>query len=273
MYKALDQSIRDSEKLAEVSDFAYRVWNQGLATSDMAGRIPAAPKRFWAHAMPLVEYDEQRILAAIQELAAKRLVHLYEADGKRYMVYHEHEDHNKGMKNLRNVHPACPPPPQNLCYCVTYAAGEEAASADATAVPTAEPSTGVPLSLLFSPVHVPVPVPAQEGVQGEKRPPIEADSWVFSMVKVLKSRGCPNKDETIRTWVNTISGRLGRQRSEELFRFGNVANMPVTEIYDNNCKEVKGGNGKQQQAPGARSTGAFSLAPGELEKRISGGAG
>jgi hypothetical protein len=268
MYKALDQSVRDSDKLSEISDFAYRVWAQGLATSDMTGRITGSPKKFWAHAMPLVEYNAAKVALAIKELTDKRLVHSYVVDDKTYLVYHEHDEHNKGARNLRNLHPQCPPPPPGLCYCVTYAPGEEIdenpRSADGSVGGSADGTAGVPL--LSSPV--PVPVLSQEGVQGEDKDSApEEDAWLFGMVKVLQARGCPNKAPTIRTWANTIGKKLGRQRAEELFRFGKVANMTVIEIYDANCKEVSGGNGKQP-APGARATGKFSLQPGDLDKKL-----
>lgn len=125
MYKALDQSIRNSEKLADLSDFTYRVWAQGLAASDMVGRITANPRKFWAQAMPLSGFDKDRYEAAFQELVKASLIHLYTVEGKVFMLYHEHDDYNKGTKNLRNIHPECPPPPPNTCYCVVYAKSEE----------------------------------------------------------------------------------------------------------------------------------------------------
>jgi len=125
MYKAKEQSIRDSEKLANLSDFAYRVWDMALTASDLVGRITARPKKLWAQAMPLIPFDEARYTAALEELKREKLVHPYAVEGKEYMVFHDHEDHNKGLKNLRNLRASCPPPPPSLCYCIVYTKDEE----------------------------------------------------------------------------------------------------------------------------------------------------
>src|SRR6188768_1338758 len=102
MYKAMHQSMRDSEKLANLSDFAFRVWEMGCVASDLTGRITANPKRFWAQAMPLCPFDQTKLTMAFNELQDARLVHRYDVDGKPYMVYHDHDEHNKGTKNLKN---------------------------------------------------------------------------------------------------------------------------------------------------------------------------
>lgn len=200
MYKALDQSIRDSEKLAEVSDFAYRVWNQGLATSDMMGRISASPKKFWAHAMPHVQFDQQKIEAAMKELEDKRLVHFYVVDEKKYMVYHNHDEHNKGIKNLKYQKVECPPPPSSLCYCIGYAKSEELeetagdVSAVASAVPTADATVYVHSpSPSPSLVHVTVP----EGVQGEPNP----TSPEAQLIGVAEQQRVIAKPDTLRRYV------------------------------------------------------------------------
>lgn len=132
MYKAMHQSMRDSEKLANLSDFAFRVWEMGCVAADLTGRITANPKKFWAQAMPLVAFDEQKYASAIAEL--KDLVHFYAVEGRPYMVYHDHDEHNKGTKNLKNLRPSCPPPPPTLCYCIVYTPKEDGGVASTTPV-------------------------------------------------------------------------------------------------------------------------------------------
>lgn len=125
MYKAMHQCMRESEKLADISDFAFRTWEMGVVASDVTGRITAKPRLFHAQAYPLVKADEAKVAAALKELEDASLAHRYEVDGKSYLVFHDHDEHNKTMKNLRSQRPECPPPPPNLCYCVTYREGEE----------------------------------------------------------------------------------------------------------------------------------------------------
>jgi len=163
MYKALHQSIRSSEKHAELSDFAERVWTRGLVAADMLGRLTANPMKFHAEAMPMLPYDEARVRAAFDELKKTRLCHFYDVDGKQFMVFHDHDEHNKGGKNLKYQNRSkIPPPSSMLCYCITYSKDEEStdASADGSAVASANVH-----------VHVPVHVQSEDkrGLIGERR--------------------------------------------------------------------------------------------------------
>ena len=135
MYKAMHQSMAHSEKLAALSDFAHRVWTCGVVAADMVGRITAIPVVFHAKAFPLILCDREKIKAAFEELKAAKLCHFYEVEDKPYMVFHDHDEHNKTARNLRNIRPSCPPPMPGLCYCVVYTPKEEGDSS--TPVPTA----------------------------------------------------------------------------------------------------------------------------------------
>lgn len=160
MYKAMHQSMRSSEKLAELSDFAFRVWEMGVVASDVVGRITANPRKFHAEAFPLLKYEEAKLVAAFNELKATNLAHFYDVDGKPYMVFHDHDEHNKSSKNLKHSKTKTPPPPPSLCYCVTYTKEEEGASTVATVVPTVVATTDVH-------VHVPVHDQVQRGSGGD----------------------------------------------------------------------------------------------------------
>ena len=86
--------MRSSEKLGELSHFAFRVWTMGLVASDIVGRITANPRTFHVEAMGMLDYQEAPLLAAFNELKALNLCHFYEVNGKPYMVFHDHDEHN-----------------------------------------------------------------------------------------------------------------------------------------------------------------------------------
>lgn len=118
MYKALDESVSTSEKLAAISDFAFRVWACGLARADIMGRIDAKLRQFRALVVPLVACDDAKVEAAVQELEACGLLHLYAVAGHRYGIYHDHDAYNVGLRNLVNQRSKCPDPPIGLCRCI-----------------------------------------------------------------------------------------------------------------------------------------------------------
>lgn len=118
MYKALDESVSTSEKLASISDFAFRVWACGLARADIMGRIDAKLRQFRALVVPLVACDDAKVEAAVQELGTAGLLHLYNVAGHRYAIYHDHDAYNVGLRNLVNQRSKCPEPPTGLCRCI-----------------------------------------------------------------------------------------------------------------------------------------------------------
>lgn len=238
MYKAMHQSMRDSEKLANLSDFAFRVWEMGCVASDLTGRITANPKKFWAQAMPLVNFDEAKYAAAIAEL--KGLVHFYEVDGKKFMVFHDHDEHNKGTKNLRNIRPSCPPPPPNLCFCVVYTKKEEGGvPAVPTADGTADSTAGVqdPVPVL---VHVPLP---------EKNPEQFPDSPESRLVRLaLKAKLIFASERQLRTHISGWLADKGFQYLESLLMNDAIRGKDVFWVHETYFKPQK--NGKAP--PGAR---------------------
>lgn len=203
MYKAMHQSMRSSEKLAELSDFAFRVWEMGVVASDMVGRISATPRKFHAEAMPLVAFDEAKTRAALAEIFRLNLAHHYEAEGKPYMVFHDHDEHNKSAKNLRNVRSVVPPPPPGLCYCITYARDEEDQTTVPTVVPTVEPTIEA--------------LPASDQVLAEKgefdgertRPVIR---HLYQRAKEAKVAG---RKDTLISYIESWVARTDAQRVEQ----------------------------------------------------------
>ena len=160
-------------------------------------------------------YDEAKLLAAFEEL--KPLVHFYTVDGKRYMVFHDHEDYNKGTKNLKyQVRSKIPPPPQNLCPCVMYTKEESggAVSADQSADVSAVASAAVHV-----PSYVHVHVPSSDGdggvEEGETWPPQKATNrgHLWDLFKRAKITGT---DSQRRQYFEAWLAQSGAQRLEQI---------------------------------------------------------
>lgn len=215
MFKALQASIRSSEKLAEASDWAARVWKYGLAASDVFGRIVAGAKKFKAEAMPMLDRTEAQVEAGLEELAQIGLVHPYESEGRRYIVFHKHEDYNKSHKNLKNLRPTYPPPPP-ICPCVQYADSEIPSPAPPPGIeqehernvrgtpvvpPTVPPTGSLPASHAdISPLELCL---RPREVGDDPRTATEAH-LLMTAVRVAK---CPSNEGTIRKHVRALCVR------------------------------------------------------------------
>lgn len=243
MYKAMHQSMRSSEKLAELSDFAFRVWSMGVVASDMVGRITANPKKFFAEVFPMLAYDQAKIMAAFEELKATKLAHFYEVDDKPYMVFHDHDEHNKGTKNLSNLKPVCPPPMQSVCFCVAYTKKEEGDSSSAvrTADGTADVTAGV-----YVPPPVLVPVHVSEGAggveEGETWPPMPATTKgnLWKLFKKAHITGTPSQ---LRQFFEAWYAQAGPQRLEQILMERRIVGKDVFAVqkwyFNDMLKEAK----------------------------------
>lgn len=232
MYKALQDTIGLSTKLSSLTDFQFRVWSMGLAKSDTFGRIQADAKLFKAAAMPLSDVSESKVKTAIEAIERAGLIHLYELGGKRYMVFHDHEQ--AGTGNLRYRKSAFPAPPSSICRCVKTSQDEETGTAVTTAVPTAVTTADVH-------VHVPVlsPVHAKEGGVGGETP-----SAVLGELIDLWNYGKESK-----RWIKAsearlikVGARLKDGFTREQLRAA-IANIRQSEFHN-------GGNDRGWRAPG-----------------------
>lgn len=206
MHKALQGSIKTSEKLAALTDFEFRMWAYGLVTADMVGRLVLKPKLFKVMAVPLVETaTEGGIAKALDVLCSSKLIHRYEVAGRVYGVYHDHEDYNKAMKNLKHLKTEYPAPPRNLCSCVQFLKNEgggpsTVATVDATVVAT----TDVPVP---SPVHVLVPVQEEGCGEEEFGPMDQVEEHLWKLMKRQKIIGKPGtKRDYLRGWIAQKGG-------------------------------------------------------------------
>ena len=83
--KIIRDSLFESEKIAGLSDFEFRVWISLLLLADDAGRGDARPAIIKGRAFPLRErVTLKEIDAAVHGLAANSCVSLYTVGGRPY---------------------------------------------------------------------------------------------------------------------------------------------------------------------------------------------
>ena len=81
--KIIRDSLFESEKMAGLSDFEFRVWISLLLLADDAGRGDARPAIIKGRAFPLRErVTLKEIDAAVHGLAAKDIINILEPEGK-----------------------------------------------------------------------------------------------------------------------------------------------------------------------------------------------
>lgn len=108
--RILKESVCTSEKIAELSDFEYRLWTGLILMADDAGRGDARSAIIKGRVFPLRgRVTVKDIDVAIQRLADKGCISLYESDGKSYFYFPTWSKHQR----VRNVQPKYPTPPEN----------------------------------------------------------------------------------------------------------------------------------------------------------------
>lgn len=105
--RIIKESICDSEKLAALSDFEFRLWVGLITQADDAGRGDARPAIIKGHVFPFRDrLSIKDIDAALQELAAKGCVSLYKVDGRPYFWFPGWVKHQR----VRDCKPKYPGP-------------------------------------------------------------------------------------------------------------------------------------------------------------------
>lgn len=106
--RVIKDSICESEKLAELTDFEFRLWVGLVVSADDAGRGDARPAIIKGHVFPLRErVTVKDIDAALHALAAKGCISLYSVDGRSYFWFPSWAKHQR----IRDVRPKFPEPP------------------------------------------------------------------------------------------------------------------------------------------------------------------
>lgn len=106
--RIIKQSLCESETIAKLSDFEFRLWISLIVLVDDAGRGDARPAIIKGKAFPLrSRVTEKDIVDALHGLAAKGCVSLYESDGKPYFWFPTWGQHQR----LDRAKPKYPEPP------------------------------------------------------------------------------------------------------------------------------------------------------------------
>lgn len=110
--RIIKESLCESEAIAKLSDFEFRLWVSLIVLVDDAGRGDARPAIIKGKAFPLrSRVTEKDIVDALHGLAAKGCVSLYESDGKPYFWFPTWGQHQR----LDRAKPKYPEPPALDC--------------------------------------------------------------------------------------------------------------------------------------------------------------
>ena len=105
--RIIKESICDSEKLAALSDFEFRLWVGLITQADDAGRGDARPAYIKGHVFPFRErVTTKDIDAALHALAAGSCVTLYNVGGRPYYSFPSWAKHQR----IRDCKPKYPGP-------------------------------------------------------------------------------------------------------------------------------------------------------------------
>ena len=117
MWKRLDQMISSSDKFPKLGFNHMTLWAMMLPHTDSRGRYLANLSWIKGQVLPFFDVRLEQIEASLGKLAEVGLIHLYDAAGKKYLVYHDHADFNTGGA-MANMPSKWPDPPPSLCVCV-----------------------------------------------------------------------------------------------------------------------------------------------------------
>lgn len=103
--RIIKESLCDSEKIASLSDFEFRLWVGLITQADDAGRGDARPAYIKGHVFPFRgRIAAKDIEAALHALAAKGCVSLYTVGGKPYFWFPSWAKHQR----IRDCKPKYP---------------------------------------------------------------------------------------------------------------------------------------------------------------------
>lgn len=118
MWKRIDESISMSRKHGEISYQSLAVWLYLLPNTDCKGRYPADAEVILKRCMTFRrDMRLEQVEESLTELAQAVLLHLYDAQGKRWLVLHDHDQWNP-TGGLRHASAKYPAPEEGICPCV-----------------------------------------------------------------------------------------------------------------------------------------------------------
>lgn len=80
-WRAIQDSVGQSESLAELSDLAERIYWRLLAMSDPWGRLDARPRKLRARCYPMLRCSDEQVGYALLEMLAVGRIVVYEKAG------------------------------------------------------------------------------------------------------------------------------------------------------------------------------------------------
>lgn len=105
----ISKSISTSTRLSEVSEFAQLLFTWIIPHCDDYGHLDANPKIVKAIVLPLSERTVEDVKMALEEIQEKRLIKVYESDGRKYIEVEKWNDHQT-LKSDRPLHQHAPLP-------------------------------------------------------------------------------------------------------------------------------------------------------------------
>lgn len=106
-----------SEKFPKLGFSHMTLWAMMLPHTDSKGRFLANATWIKGQVLPMFDVRLEQVEASLKKLVEVGLIHLYDAGGKGYLVYHHHADFNS-TGAMGNLAPKWPDPPAELCVCV-----------------------------------------------------------------------------------------------------------------------------------------------------------
>lgn len=120
--RIIKESICTSERIAELSDFEFRLWVGLITQADDAGRCDARPEVIQGRVFPLIrnKVKIQKIQNALHALEDKGCITLYDVAGKPYLYFPHWSDHQR----IRCSKPKYPAPDSAYCCNLPQSAAE-----------------------------------------------------------------------------------------------------------------------------------------------------
>lgn len=139
--RIIKDTIFESEKMAPLTDFEFRLWIHLICLVDDAGRGDARPALIKGRAFPLRDrVTVKDIDASLHALAAKGCISFYEIDGKSYFWFPSWNEHQR----IRDSKPKYPAPDESAQIAQLAASCRESPRVAATrrdSPPESNPNT------------------------------------------------------------------------------------------------------------------------------------